>query len=76
MTADDIYDPETDYVSRPLVHLWAPAESPQIAMLLHEYVTGRHPSQVTEEERQRWIRAAEKLRGVPLDVSRQVEEQS
>lgn len=34
---------------------------PNLAMLLHEFVTGRHYSAPDEEERNRWIAGTERL---------------
>jgi hypothetical protein len=41
---------------------------PEIAMLLHEYVTGRHYSAPDDAERERWIKGTEKLLGVLVDA--------
>ena len=41
---------------------------PELAMLMHEYVTGKHPSQARDEERASWINAMSMLLVVLADT--------
>lgn len=41
---------------------------PQLAQLMHEFVTGKHPAQATSQERKVWIDAMDRLLGVLVDT--------
>lgn len=41
---------------------------PELAQLMHEYVTGKHPSQATDEERATWIQAMDRFIGVLVET--------
>ena len=57
--------------ARDRVYLYTEDEAPEIAMLLHEYVTGKHYADVTPETKAAYINAAKRLRAVLIDVSRE-----
>ena len=41
---------------------------PQLAQLMHEYVTGKHPAQVTDAELATWINAMDRFVNVLVET--------